>query len=105
MKRGNLFDASCTDLDFPQACVIHDSPELKIFNFTFDPGQSFFVYSDEMKGKVSVVVIEGQGELVGEEAKKTSMKTGDVFVSELNEPQSLTAATALRLLVTISPPH
>lgn len=104
MKRGNLFDATCADLDFPQACVIHDSPELKIINFTFAPGQSFLVYSDEMQGKVSLVVIEGQGEFVGEEANKTSIRTGDVFVSELNEPQSLTAATALRLLVTISPP-
>ena len=104
MKRGNLFDACDASVDFPEACVIHDSPDLKIFNFKFDPGQSFLVYSNEMRGKVSLVVIEGQGEFMGEEAKKTWIKTGDVLVSELSKPQSLTAAKDLRLLVTISPP-
>lgn len=33
--------------------------------FKSDQGQSLFVYSNEMEGKVSLVVIERQGELIG----------------------------------------
>jgi hypothetical protein len=61
------------------------------------------MYSDQMQGEMSLIVIEGRGEFVGKEARRHPVKRGDVIVSEMSEPHTFQATTTLRLLVTITP--
>lgn len=104
MKRANLFSQNSQQEGILQVSSVYESPCLKILNFRFDLGQSLLLYSEEMQGKVSMIVIEGHGEFVGEEARRYHIERGDVVVSEMSEPQSLLATTELRLLVAITPP-
>lgn len=102
MTRANLLaEDHPRDGEF-QVSFVYKSPYLKIFKFRFDPGQSLFMHSDETPGKVSLFVLGGCGEFVGEGARRYSVETGDIVVSELNEPNSLIATTDLSVLVTVT---
>jgi len=103
MKRTNLLDESKHPWGKPQVTSVYESACLKILNFRFDPGQSLLMYSDEMQGEMSLVVIDGHGEFMGEEARRYPLNRGDVIVSLMGEPHSFLATTTLRLLVTITP--
>jgi quercetin dioxygenase-like cupin family protein len=107
MELKNLFD--CCDPGAPgetsQAfCVIHDSPQMKVLNVKLFKGQHLLLYSDRMQGSLSLVAMEGHGELVDLEDGKFPLKTGDIVISQTDEPHSLTAGTDLRLLLTIIAP-
>jgi len=60
------------------------------------------MYFDQMQGEMSLIVIEGRGNLWGRKPA-ASVKRGDVIVSEMSEPHTFQATTTLRLLVTITP--
>ena len=55
-------------------------------------------------GALSLVILEGEGEFLGEGDATIPAKPGDVVISEIAEPHGLRAKTNLRLLVTIAPP-
>lgn len=44
--------------------LIHYSPYFKILNFNFKAAQELPVYSHDLEGQVSPVVIEGEGEFL-----------------------------------------
>ena len=58
----------------------------------------------DIDGQLSLVIIEGEGEFLGEGDAAIPAKAGDVAISEIAEPHGLRAKTDLRLLVTIAPP-
>ncbi|MHC1742658.1 MAG: cupin [Syntrophobacteraceae bacterium] len=82
---------------------IYRSPSLKVLKFTFVAGQRLFMDSDELEGKVSLLVLGGQGEFMGEGARRYSLEAGDVVVSEMSEPNSLVATSDLSVMLTITP--
>jgi quercetin dioxygenase-like cupin family protein len=102
MQRTNLFDTPRQWDGMPDNGSIYDSPSLKILTCRIDPGQSLLMRSDEMRGKVSLVVIEGYGEWVVDEAGRHLIQAGDIVISEFSESHRLLALTDLRLLVTIA---
>ena len=79
-------------------------PILKIINFNFRAGQELPVHSHDIEGQLSLVILEGEGEFLGEGDTTLPAKPGDVVISEIAEPHGLRAKTDLRLLVTIAPP-
>jgi hypothetical protein len=102
MKRANLLDEGRHQWGKPEVASVYESPCLKILNLRFDPGQSLLMYSDQIQGDMSLVVIDGQGEFMGEEARRYPLNRGDVIVSLMGEPYTFLAKTTLRLLVTIT---
>ena len=42
--------------------LVHDSPYSKILNFNFKAGQELPIHSHDIEGKVSIAVLEGDGE-------------------------------------------
>jgi quercetin dioxygenase-like cupin family protein len=104
MKKTNLYEANdFSDQSFKRL-LVHDSPYFKILNFNFKAGQELPVHSHEIEGQLSLVVIEGEGEFLGQDGVSLPAKTGDVLISDISEPHGLKAKTDLRLLVTIAPP-
>lgn len=83
--------------------VLHDSPYFKIINFNIGAGQLFPVHSHKLEGQLSMVVIEGEGEFLGEDSSIPA-KTGDMLVSDISEPHGVKAKTDMRIIVTIAPP-
>lgn len=83
--------------------LLHDSPYFKIINFNISAGQLFPVHSHKLEGQLSMVVIEGEGEFLGEDSAIPA-KTGDMLVSDISEPHGVKAITDMRIIVTIAPP-
>ena len=104
MKHLNLFKENDFSEKAFKKLLVHDSPYFKILNFNFKPGQVLPVHNHDIEGQLSQVIIEGEGEFLGEGDTAIPAKAGDVVISDIAEPHGLRAKTNLRLLVTIAPP-
>jgi quercetin dioxygenase-like cupin family protein len=104
MKQLNLYAENDFSEKAFKKLLVHDSPYFKILNFNFQPGQELPVHSHDIEGQLSLVVLEGEGEFLGEGDATLPAKAGDVVISDIAEPHGLRAKTNLRLLVTIAPP-
>lgn len=62
------------------------------------------MHAHDIDGEVSLAVIEGEGEFLGEDGATLPAKAGHVLISAISGPHGLRAKTDLRLLVTIAPP-
>ena len=104
MKQLNLYEENDFSEKAFKKLLVHDSPYFKILNFNFKPGQELPVHNHDIEGQLSLVILEGEGEFLGEGDATMPAKAGDVVISEIAEPHGLRAKTHLRLLVTIAPP-
>lgn len=104
MKKVNfLEEGRFNDLSF-RSFLIHDSPYFKILNFNFRAGQSMPLHSHQLEGQVSILVVEGQGEFLGDNGVALPAKVGDVLICDIAVPHGIRAMTDMRVLVTIAPP-
>ncbi len=104
MKRVDLFaENSFSDKSFKNF-LVHDSAYFKILNFNFKAGQELPIHSHEIEGQVSIAVLEGEGEFLGDKGATLPAKPGNVLISDIAEPHGIRAKTDMRVLVTIAPP-
>jgi len=91
MKHLNLYEEN----DFAEKAfkklLVHDSPYFKILNFNFKAGQELPVHNHDIEGQLSLVILEGEGEFLGEGDTTMPAKPGDVVISEIAEPHGLRA--------------
>jgi len=84
--------------------LLHDSPAFRILNFNLRAGQIFPVHSHPAEGQVSIHIIEGAGQFLGDRDTAIPAVAGDILVSDINEPHGIKADTDMRIVVTIAPP-
>lgn len=84
--------------------LVEDSEYFKIINFNLDAGVTFPVHSHDLDGELSIQVLEGEGEFLGEGEVSLPAGPGDILVSEIREPHGVRAKSQMRILVTIAPP-
>ena len=84
--------------------LVQDSPYFKIINFNLSAGHTFPVHSHDVDGQLSIQVLEGTGDFLGENDAAIPAKTGDILISEIREPHGVRAESDMRILVTIAPP-
>ncbi|MBW6519925.1 MAG: cupin [Desulfoarculaceae bacterium] len=84
--------------------LLHDSPYFRILNFNLQAGQIFPVHRHPAEGQVSIQVIDGTGQFLGEDEAAIPAVAGDILVSDIDEPHGVMAITDMRILVTIAPP-
>ena len=87
-----------------KSIVLHDSEYFKILNFNLVAGALFPVHSHDLDGQLSILVIEGEGEFLGKDDAAIPAKTGDILISDIQEPHGVRAVTNMRIIVTIAPP-
>ena len=87
-----------------KSTVLHDSEYFKILNFNLVAGALFPVHSHDIDGQLSILVIEGEGEFLGDNDTTIPAKVGDMLISEIAEPHGVKAKTDMRIVVTIAPP-
>ena len=104
MKQINLYEAGTFAEKGFGRLLVHDSPYFKIINFNFKAGQELPLHAHDIEGQVSLVILEGEGEFLGENNATVPAKPGDVVISDISEAHGLRAKTDVRLLVTIAPP-
>lgn len=104
MKKINIYDESGFGEKTFNKLLVHDSPYFKILNFNFKEGQELPVHSHEIEGQLSITIIEGRGEFLGQDEVTMSAKPGDVLISDISEPHGVRAKSDMRVLVTIAPP-
>jgi len=104
MKKINLYQENdFNDLSMSRL-LVHDSAYFKVLNFNFKAGQELPVHSHDVEGQLSIAVLEGEGEFLGKDSAAMPAQTGDVLISDINEPHGIRAKTNMRVLVTIAPP-
>ena len=104
MKKINIYEENSFSEKAFKNLLVHDSPYFKIINFNFKAGQELPVHSHDIEGQVSIAVLEGEGEFLGQDDKALPAKAGDVLISEIAEPHGIRARSDMRVLVTIAPP-
>ena len=87
-----------------KSIVIHDSEFFKILNFNLVAGALFPVHSHDIEGQLSILVIEGEGEFLGDNNSSIPAGRGDMLISDIAEPHGVKAKTDMRIVVTIAPP-
>ena len=104
MKKMNLYQENdFSDLSMKRF-LVHDSAYFRIINFNLGAGVVFPVHSHDLDGQLSILVIEGEGEFLGKDDASITAKTGDILVSDIQEPHGVKATTNMRIIVTIAPP-
>ena len=103
MKKIDLGDTNEFSPISMRSFVLHDSEFFKIINFNLGAGQLFPVHSHQIEGQLSIVVLEGEGEFLTDNAAIPA-KVGDILVSDISDPHGVKAKTNMRILVTIAPP-
>jgi quercetin dioxygenase-like cupin family protein len=104
MKKMNLYEENgFSDLSMKRL-LVHDSPYFKILNFNFKAGQELPIHSHDVEGQLSISVLEGEGDFLGENGVTLPARTGDVLISDISEPHGVRAKTDMRVIVTIAPP-
>jgi len=104
VKRISLFEESDFKDKGPSRWLVHDSPYFKVINFNFKAGQELPIHSHDIEGQVSITVLDGKGEFLGDKGATLPANPGDILISEIAEPHGLRATTDMRVLVTIAPP-
>lgn len=83
--------------------VIHESPNMKLILFCFEPGQELPVHSHDVESEVFLFVVEGEGFFTGG-VEDVPVKKGSLLVSPVSEPHGVRAKTRMKVLVGIAPP-
>ena len=104
MKKVELYKENGFDEKAFTRLLVNDSPYFKILNFNFNPGQELPVHSHDIEGQLSIAILEGEGEFLGEDNAAMPAAAGDVLISDIAEPHGVRAKSAMRVLVTIAPP-
>ena len=104
MKNIHLFEANDFSDQGMKKLLVHDSPYFKILNFNFQAGQELPVHHHDIDGQLSITVLEGEGEFLGEDGATLPARAGDVLISEIAEPHGIRASSDMRVIVTIAPP-
>ena len=104
MKKVNMFEENSFKDSGLSRLLVHDSPYFKILNFNFKAGQELPLHSHDIEGEVSIAVLEGNGEFLGDNDETFPAGPGDILISQIAEPHGLKAETDMRVLVTIAPP-
>ncbi len=87
-----------------KSIVLHDSEYFKILNFNLKAGALFPVHAHDLAGQLSILVIEGEGEFIGENDALLPAATGALLIADIREPHGVRAITDMRIVVTIAPP-
>ena len=104
MKTIHLADSRVFEEKGLKRFLLHDSPYFRILNFNLQAGQIFPVHHHPAEGQVSIHVIEGTGQFLGENGAAIPAVAGDILVTDISEPHGVKADTDMRILVTIAPP-
>jgi quercetin dioxygenase-like cupin family protein len=104
MKKIELDRTDIFEEDAIKKFLVHDSPYFKIINFNIKAGQTFPVHSHKIEGQLSILVLAGTGEFLGQADAAMPAKPGDILIADISEPHGARAITDMRILVTIAPP-
>jgi quercetin dioxygenase-like cupin family protein len=104
MKKRNIYPENDFSELSMKRLLVHDSPYFKILNFNFKAGQMLPIHSHDVEGQLSILVLEGDGEFLGQDGLTMPAQPGDILISDISEPHGVRAKTDMRVVVTIAPP-
>ncbi|MGD9213752.1 MAG: cupin domain-containing protein [Desulfobacteraceae bacterium] len=71
--------------------LVHDSAYMKVMNFNFKAGQELPVHCHDIEGQLSIAVLEGTGQFLGDGGKTLDAGPGDVLIFDISEPHGVRA--------------
>ena len=104
MNKRNIYQENDFSELSMKRLLVHDSPYFKILNFNFKAGQSLPIHSHDVEGQLSILVLEGEGDFLGQDGLTMPAQPGDILISDISEPHGVRAKSDMRVVVTIAPP-
>ena len=104
LKKVEVYKENQFDDQSFKTFLVHDSAYMKVLNFNFKAGQELPVHSHDIEGQLTIAVLEGSGQFLGEADAVIEAGPGDVLISDISEPHGVRAKSDMRVLVTIAPP-
>lgn len=86
-----------------QERLVHESNGVKIKSLHLKAGQELPVQSYETLGESMVVILSGEGLLLGKHGVLDSLVRGDVVITDLRVPHGLRAKKDMSVLVSYTP--
>jgi len=102
MKLFDLQESAKFSTTRPHRELIFDSPNLRVLNFNFEPGQELPVHSHSANSDIALLILEGEGVFTGR-AEEFPARAGVLQIMPGTQPHGLKAKTRLRLLLFIAP--
>ncbi|SIN68963.1 cupin domain-containing protein [Halodesulfovibrio marinisediminis] len=104
MRKNRIPESRSFTPDRMHVQLVHESENVKVMNFNLKAGQEMPVHSHNIDGELVMVVLSGEGELLGESGVLDSIAAGDVLICEIKVPHGVRASKDMSLVVTIAPP-
>lgn len=104
MLKNSIPESRSFNPDRMHVQLVHESENVKVMNFNLKAGQEMPVHSHNLDGELVMVVLSGEGSLLGEHGVLGSIAAGDVLICEIKVPHGVRASKDMSLVVTIAPP-
>ena len=104
MQKNRIPESRNFNPDRMDVQLVHESEFVKVMNFNLKAGQELPVHSHDIEGELVMVVLSGEGHLLGEQGALDEIKEGDVLMCEIRIPHGVRASKDMSLVVTIAPP-
>ncbi|MEZ0576432.1 cupin domain-containing protein [Halodesulfovibrio aestuarii] len=104
MHKNSIPESRSFNPDRMHVQLVHESENVKVMNFNLKAGQEMPVHSHNLDGELVMVVLSGEGQLLGEHGVLDSITAGDVLICEIKVPHGVRASKDMSLVVTIAPP-
>lgn len=104
MRKNRIPESRSFNPDRMHVQLVHESEHVKVMNFNLKAGQEMPVHSHNLDGELVMVVLSGEGELLGKDGALDTIAAGDVLICEIKVPHGVRASKDMSLVVTIAPP-
>ncbi|MCG8529650.1 MAG: cupin domain-containing protein [Desulfovibrionales bacterium] len=104
MHKSCILESRVFNPDRMDVQVVYESEHVKVINFNLKAGQDLPVHSHNLDGELVLVVLSGEGDLLGANGPVTPLKVGDVLTCGIKTPHGVHAEKDMSLIVTIAPP-
>jgi len=104
MHKNRIHESRSFNPDRMHVQLVHESEHVKVMNFNLKAGQEMPVHSHNLDGELVLVVLSGEGQLMGEFGVLDALTAGDVIICEIKVPHGVKATKDMSLVVTIAPP-
>jgi len=105
MRKTSILDNATYLNDKVNEWLVHESEGMRVKGFYLKAGQELPVQSYEVSGETMLVVLGGEGQLLGRHGVLDSLGRGDVVIVDLQVPHGLRAKKDMSVLASYTSLH
>lgn len=103
MQKSSILKNAVFNPDKVHERLVHESENAKIKSLHLKAGQEIPVQERKDLGETMIVVLSGEGQLLGKHGVLDSLVRGDVVIADLRVPHGLRAKKDMTILASYTP--